>query len=47
MGVRIGLFKYVVHSQIDEHHKMGWMIVSDLGGYHAHFSVLMWKCECK
>ena len=44
--IRTGLFRYVVHSKIDDYHKMGWMIVADLDCHHGIYSVLMWKCEC-
>jgi hypothetical protein len=44
--VRTGLFKYVIYELVDEHHKAGWMIVSDLFCHHGFYAVLMWKCDC-
>ena len=44
--IRTGLFKYVIHSKVEEYHRQGWMIVADLGQPHGYYSVLMWHCEC-
>ena len=44
--IRTGLFKYVIHSKVEEYHQQGWMIVADLGQPHGYYSVLMWHCEC-
>lgn len=43
---RVGLFRYVRHSQVDAYHARGWMIAADLGRPHGQWSVLMWHCEC-
>lgn len=47
MPIRTGIFKYVIHSLIDDYHKMGWFITSDLDCHHGVYSVLMWHCGCK
>jgi hypothetical protein len=45
--IRTGQFKYVVHSRIEEYHRAGWMIVSDLANCnHGAYAVLMWRCDC-
>jgi hypothetical protein len=46
MKVRTGLFRYVAWDRVDEFHRRGWMVVSDLGLAHGQFSVLAWHCEC-
>jgi hypothetical protein len=43
---RTGLFKYVPHTQADEHMKAGWMFVRDLGPTHGTYSALFWRCDC-
>lgn len=46
--IRTGLFRYVAWHRIDEFHRLGWMVVTDLGLTHGQWSVLMWRCgeEC-
>lgn len=46
MTVRTGLFRYVRHQDIDHYHKLGWMVVADLGAPHSQYSVLAWHCGC-
>ena len=41
-----GLFKYVPHTQADEHMKWGWMYLRDLGPSHGQYSALWWHCGC-
>jgi hypothetical protein len=45
MTVRTGLFRYVRHQDIERYHKLGWMVVADLGAPHCHYSVLAWRCS--
>jgi len=45
--IREGLYRYVRHTQVNEYHKNGWMIVATLGPTHGAWSVLMWHCECE
>lgn len=47
MTVRTGLFRYVRHQDVEAFHASGWMVVSDLGTPHSHYSVLMWRCDCE
>jgi hypothetical protein len=44
--IRTGLFKYVLHENIEKHHRAGWMVVRSLGASHGFYSVLMWRCDC-
>lgn len=44
---RTGLFRYVPWHHVDEYHRLGWMVVADLGPVHGHWSVLMWRCDCE
>lgn len=44
--IRTGLFRYVRHSDVPSFLARGWMVVGDLGPIHAHWSVLMWRCDC-
>ena len=44
--VRTGTYRYVRWDRIDEFHRLGWMVVADLGPTHGHWSVLMWRCDC-
>jgi len=38
---------FVVHRQIEDYLRLGWMMVANLGEYHGQFSVLMgWCCQC-
>lgn len=46
--IRAGTFRYVPWPKVDEFHRAGWMIVTDLAGsHHGHWSVLMWRCDCE
>jgi len=45
-GPRLGWFKYVKYSDIEIFHRVGWMVVADLGLPHSEYSVLMWHCDC-
>lgn len=41
--IRTGTFRYVAYQQVEAHHRLGWMVIADLGIW----SCLMWRCECK
>lgn len=43
---RTGLFRYVRYGDIDAYHRLGWMVVADLGQPHREYSVLCWHCDC-
>jgi hypothetical protein len=41
------VIKYVKHSEVLDHLRVGWMVLADLGSYHGQFSLLMgWQCAC-
>jgi hypothetical protein len=40
------LTRYVPHHAIDAWLAMGWLLISDLGGSHGFYSVLMGACVC-
>lgn len=44
--VRTGVFQYIGYASIDAYHKLGWMVVADVGPVLDHYCVLMWRCEC-
>ena len=46
MAIRTGLFRYVLHSKVDQFLRCGWMVIADLGETHGVYSVLMWRCDC-
>jgi hypothetical protein len=42
------IVKYVPHRQIEDHLRLGWILLADLGFPHRNWSVLMgWPCQCK
>jgi len=45
--MRTGWFRMVRHEVVPDHLAMGWMVVRDLGPTHGHWSVLMWRCDCR
>lgn len=44
--IHTGLLRYVRYPDIDSYHRLGWMVVADLGPTHGQWSVLMWRCDC-
>jgi hypothetical protein len=38
---------FVLHREVEDYLRLGWMTVANLGEYHGQFSVLMgWPCSC-
>ena len=46
--IRGGTFRYIKIDLIDEFHRLGWMIVSDMRHcHHGEYAVIMWRCDCE
>jgi len=40
--------KYVRHSRVEDHLRLGWMVLAELGPTHGEWSILMgFCCDCK
>ena len=44
--IQTGLFRYVRWQDVEQYHRLGWMMVAHLGPTHGMWSVLMWHCGC-